>query len=247
MFDDLIGNTDPNLGNWLVDPAWNLILIDHTRAFTTTKELYHQLTQIDSELWERMKALDEAKLKAAVGSLARRPVDSRHPGPARQDANCLRQAEEVVMTDVTAHDARVADILSRFDETSSRFLARLERAGDRGRRRPAAGQPAQIGAHVAMVNDSLASVIDGSGPGDGRRPTTSSSAPGRTWSSTLPERNESPARFVPPAATTLGGAVERSEVEHGQAARCAVRPDARTLPLLLHPSALRDHVAVSGG
>jgi hypothetical protein len=68
MFDDLIGNTDPNLGNWLVDPAWNLILIDHTRAFTTTKDLYHQLTQIDAELWERMKALDEAKLKGALGS-----------------------------------------------------------------------------------------------------------------------------------------------------------------------------------
>ena len=56
MFDDLIGNTDQNLGNWLVDPAWNLILIDHTRAFTSTKDLYHQLTQIDPELWERMKA-----------------------------------------------------------------------------------------------------------------------------------------------------------------------------------------------
>ena len=27
MFDNLIGNKDPNLGNWLVDPAWNLILI----------------------------------------------------------------------------------------------------------------------------------------------------------------------------------------------------------------------------
>ena len=67
MFDDLIGNTDPNLGNWLVDPAWNLILIDHTRAFTGTKDLYHQLTQVDGELWERMKALDEAKLKGALG------------------------------------------------------------------------------------------------------------------------------------------------------------------------------------
>jgi hypothetical protein len=68
MFDDLIGNTDPNLGNWLVDPAWNLILIDHTRAFTGTKDLYHQLTQVDPELWERMKALDEGKLKSALGS-----------------------------------------------------------------------------------------------------------------------------------------------------------------------------------
>ncbi|MCI0407545.1 MAG: hypothetical protein L0191_03100, partial [Acidobacteria bacterium] len=35
MFDNLIYNKDPNLGNWLVDPAWNLIVIDHTRAFTT--------------------------------------------------------------------------------------------------------------------------------------------------------------------------------------------------------------------
>ena len=68
MFDDLIGNIDPNLGNWLVDPAWNLVLIDHTRAFTTTKDLYHQLVQVDGELWDKMKALDEATLSAAIGS-----------------------------------------------------------------------------------------------------------------------------------------------------------------------------------
>jgi hypothetical protein len=67
MFDNLIGNTDPNLGNWLVDPAWNLILIDHTRAFTNTKNLYHQLSQVDTELWDKMKALDEPALTAALG------------------------------------------------------------------------------------------------------------------------------------------------------------------------------------
>jgi hypothetical protein len=67
MFDNLIGNIDPNLGNWLVDPSWNLILIDHTRAFTTTKELYHQLVQVDPQLWSKMTALDEAGLTAAIG------------------------------------------------------------------------------------------------------------------------------------------------------------------------------------
>jgi hypothetical protein len=67
MFDNLIGNIDPNLGNWLVDPGWNLILIDHTRAFTTTKDLYHRLVQVDIELWEKMKALDESSLTAALG------------------------------------------------------------------------------------------------------------------------------------------------------------------------------------
>ena len=67
MFDNLIGNIDPNLGNWLVDPGWNLVLIDHTRAFTTTKELYHQLIQVDDELWSKMKALDEAALTTTLG------------------------------------------------------------------------------------------------------------------------------------------------------------------------------------
>ena len=68
MFDNLIGNTDPNLGNWLVDPSWNLILIDHTRAFTSTKNLYHQLSAVDAELWAKMAALDEASLTPVVGA-----------------------------------------------------------------------------------------------------------------------------------------------------------------------------------
>jgi hypothetical protein len=67
MFDNLIGNIDPNLGNWLVDPAWNLILIDHTRAFTDTKQLYHQLVQIDPTLWDKMRALDETTLTTTLG------------------------------------------------------------------------------------------------------------------------------------------------------------------------------------
>jgi hypothetical protein len=67
MFDNFIGNTDPNLGNWLVDPSWNIILIDHSRAFTTTKELYHQLQYVDGPLWDNMQALDEARLTSALG------------------------------------------------------------------------------------------------------------------------------------------------------------------------------------
>jgi hypothetical protein len=67
MFDNLIANIDPNLGNWLVDPAWNLILIDHTRSFTTKRELVHELTRIDRELWERMKALTVETLTPVLG------------------------------------------------------------------------------------------------------------------------------------------------------------------------------------
>lgn len=66
MFDNLICNIDPNLGNWLVDPAWNLILIDHTRSFTTKKDMVHELTRIDRELWDRMSALTVESLTPAL-------------------------------------------------------------------------------------------------------------------------------------------------------------------------------------
>ncbi len=67
MFDNLIAHRDPNLGNWLVDPAWNLVLIDHTRAFVSSKFLVHKMNPIDKGLWERMLALDPASLKASLG------------------------------------------------------------------------------------------------------------------------------------------------------------------------------------
>jgi hypothetical protein len=66
MFDNLIANIDPNLGNWLVDPSWNLILIDHTRSFTTRKNMVHEMTRIDHELWQRMKALTVDSLTPAL-------------------------------------------------------------------------------------------------------------------------------------------------------------------------------------
>jgi hypothetical protein len=66
MYDNLIGNLDPNLGNWLKDKDWNLILIDHSRSLTTTRDLFHKMNQIDAELWERMKGLDEPMLTAAL-------------------------------------------------------------------------------------------------------------------------------------------------------------------------------------
>ena len=68
MFDNLIYNRDPNEGNWLVDPAWNLVLIDHSRCFTPYKEMAHEgMTRFDRDLWERMQQLDEPGLTEALG------------------------------------------------------------------------------------------------------------------------------------------------------------------------------------
>ena len=67
MFHNLIANIDPNLGNWLVDPAWNLILIDFTRCFTTDRTLKHEITRVDADLWKKMQGLTEATLAPAIG------------------------------------------------------------------------------------------------------------------------------------------------------------------------------------
>lgn len=58
VFDDLIANIDRNAGNLLIDDQWNLILIDHSRAFATDKMPF-ELTRIDREMFNRLKALDE--------------------------------------------------------------------------------------------------------------------------------------------------------------------------------------------
>jgi hypothetical protein len=68
LFDDLIGNPDRNKGNLLVDEAWNLYLIDHSRAFLDDRALPQTIDHVDSTLWARIEALDEATLSAAAGA-----------------------------------------------------------------------------------------------------------------------------------------------------------------------------------
>jgi hypothetical protein len=57
MFHNLIGDIDPNLGNWLIDPEWRVTLIDQSRSLTTTTKLVHEMQQVDGPLWDRMRAL----------------------------------------------------------------------------------------------------------------------------------------------------------------------------------------------
>jgi hypothetical protein len=66
MFDNLICNRDRNVGNLLVDASWNLYLIDHNRAFITSKDLPVPMSRICRELWDRMATLDEPTLKKAL-------------------------------------------------------------------------------------------------------------------------------------------------------------------------------------
>ena len=67
VWDNLIANIDRNQGNLLMDEAWNLILIDHSRAFTSATKMPFPMVKIDREFYARIKALDEPTLKAAIG------------------------------------------------------------------------------------------------------------------------------------------------------------------------------------
>jgi hypothetical protein len=67
MFDNLIRNIDRNAGNILIGRPGELILIDHSRAFTADKKLQNKVERVDAELWERMQALTRENLTKALG------------------------------------------------------------------------------------------------------------------------------------------------------------------------------------
>jgi hypothetical protein len=71
MFDALIAEIDRNAGNLLVlrDPKWHLVLIDHSRAFTSTTKLVYPVERIDRAMFERLKALTKEDLDARIGPL----------------------------------------------------------------------------------------------------------------------------------------------------------------------------------
>lgn len=59
VFDRLIGNTDRNRGNMLIDDRWQIWFIDHTRAFTVDSRMagLERITEIERGLWEALQGL----------------------------------------------------------------------------------------------------------------------------------------------------------------------------------------------
>jgi hypothetical protein len=67
VFDQLIANTDRNLGNLVICKNWDIWMIDHTRAFRARRDLINpaNLQRCDRTLLERLRKLDYATLEAA--------------------------------------------------------------------------------------------------------------------------------------------------------------------------------------
>jgi len=68
MFDNFIGNRDRNLGAMLRDTAWNLILVDHARAFGVESDLVRKMSGIDDAYWVRIDRLTRKQLDEALGT-----------------------------------------------------------------------------------------------------------------------------------------------------------------------------------
>jgi hypothetical protein len=66
MFDNLIGNRDRNLANILRDTKWNMILLDHSRAFRSDAVLQQSPDSIDQQFWGRIEKLTRPQLDAAL-------------------------------------------------------------------------------------------------------------------------------------------------------------------------------------
>ena len=73
VFEDLAANLDKKEGTPIVDPQWNLIVLDHSLAFTNTLALPYaigkELKQIDRPFFDRIKTLDKATVQRAIGDL----------------------------------------------------------------------------------------------------------------------------------------------------------------------------------
>ena len=70
LFDQLIANTDRNLGNLIIGNDWTIWAIDHTRAFRTqpTLKTPGNVTRCDRAVFARLKQLDKPTISKAVGN-----------------------------------------------------------------------------------------------------------------------------------------------------------------------------------
>ncbi|HUG80360.1 MAG TPA: hypothetical protein VML01_01770 [Bryobacterales bacterium] len=73
VFNELVYNTDTNLGNVLITKDWQVRLVDYSRAFRTAKDLRtpKNLTRIDRRIYDGMKSLTAQTLNEKLGPLLR--------------------------------------------------------------------------------------------------------------------------------------------------------------------------------
>jgi len=74
VWDNLVCNSDRNMGNVLIDPLWNVWYINHTRAFWRHHDLINQnqIQKVERHLWERIQAMNEAEVRPKLSPFLRK-------------------------------------------------------------------------------------------------------------------------------------------------------------------------------
>lgn len=114
--------------------------------------------------------------------------------------------------DVISHAARIDAIVASIEEALGRFRARLASAdASAAERAPEAGgwSAAQVAAHVALVNGSFASIVDGSRPVAQPAPEGFVERPFAQIAAGIPAKLEAPSRAQPEAEVSRDAAVSR--------------------------------------
>jgi hypothetical protein len=68
-FDYLVANRDRNVANTLIDAAWGLVLVDHTRAFSGREPTVDLPDRFDRRMVGRLRQLDRSALQARLGDI----------------------------------------------------------------------------------------------------------------------------------------------------------------------------------
>ena len=74
IFNELIYNTDPNLGNVLITHDWNIRIVDFSRGFRSRKDLRSpaNLVRCDRRIYDALRELDGETLKRELGPYLRK-------------------------------------------------------------------------------------------------------------------------------------------------------------------------------
>ena len=74
VFIELVYNTDPNLGNYVITNDWRLYMIDFSRAFRMSPKLRsaQNLGRIDQRVYDGLRSLTREEVESELGSLLRK-------------------------------------------------------------------------------------------------------------------------------------------------------------------------------
>lgn len=127
FFDALIDNPDRNAGNYLVDSAWQIVLIDHSRAMDFAahgpKRDAPMPHRFERSVVNRLRALDVATLDELLGDLYTRGEIKRLAGSANKLVNFIDREVELHGSNVVFFERPERTTQPTFTTAQLRFPA----------------------------------------------------------------------------------------------------------------------------